>query len=68
MLDELVRMSVKGWTYVVGSIQSANGKPYIVRIESPDGQVVTKGPFVTDNEARVVMAEARTRVEKGALP
>lgn len=64
-MDELVRETRNGWTFSVGRMN--NGK-YLTRIESPEGEVTSKGPFAADNEARVAMAEARNRVTKGDKP
>jgi hypothetical protein len=61
-MNEMVREQSKGWTYIVGSLAIGG---YVARIESPGGEVTTKGPFVSDNEARVAMAEARNRVNRG---
>lgn len=66
-MEEFVKFQHKGWTFSVGQMTGKKERPYIARVESPEGEVSTRA-FANDNEARIALAGARTNVSKGDEP
>ena len=66
-MEELLKISEKGWTFVVLNAETKD-KRFQARAESPDGKLYRGGSYITDNEARLAIADARSSVKEGKTP